>query len=56
MIINLKKGMAKKEINSLLKRHSKTSKKKIDLKKYCGQILLEEDPLLIQKKLRDEWK
>ncbi|MDP2303351.1 MAG: hypothetical protein Q8N03_13110 [Ignavibacteria bacterium] len=48
--------MAKKEINLLLKGHRKTNKKKIDIKKYCGQILLEEDPLVIQKKLRNEWE
>jgi hypothetical protein len=28
----------------------------VDTKKYCGVIRLSEDPLQIQKKLRDEWE
>lgn len=28
----------------------------VDTKKYCGVIKLKEDPLTIQKKLRDEWQ
>ena len=38
-------------------RKTKTSKPKgVDTLKYCGTIKLEEDPLLIQKKLRNEWQ
>jgi hypothetical protein len=32
------------------------SRKKLDAKKYCGVIKLKEDPLVIQKRLRDEWE
>lgn len=56
MITLIKKGMRKKEIHSLLERHKKLNKKNIDLEKYCGIIELLEDPIEIQKKLRDEWK
>ena len=55
MVTVIKKGMRKKEINSLLERHKKLNKDNIMLEKYCGIIKLKEDPLLIQKKLRDEW-
>lgn len=30
--------------------------KQMEAKKYCGTIRLKEDPLVIQKKLRDEWE
>lgn len=30
--------------------------KGLDTKKYCGKLKIEEDPLMIQKRLRDEWK
>ncbi|APF20166.1 hypothetical protein [Caldithrix abyssi] len=30
--------------------------KGLDAKKYCGILKIEEDPLKIQKRLRDEWK
>lgn len=33
-----------------------SSKKKFDAKKYLGKIKFNEDALVIQKKLRDEWK
>jgi len=56
MVTVIKKGMRKKEINSLLDRRKKSNKKKIDLEKYCGVIELKEDPSLTQKKLRDEWQ
>ncbi|HEX4373904.1 MAG TPA: hypothetical protein VHZ50_11430 [Puia sp.] len=28
----------------------------VDALKYCGVITLKEDPLIIQKRLRDEWR
>ena len=38
-------------------RKNKTSKPEgINTLKYCGTIKLNEDALVIQKKLRDEWK
>ena len=30
--------------------------KGVDTLKYCGVLKLKEDPLTIQKKLRDEWR
>lgn len=57
MVVIIKKGYTKKEIEALMERHQKEKKKKgVDLKKYLGSIKLNEDPLDIQKKLRDEWK
>ena len=38
-------------------RKSKAAKLKgVDTLKYCGSIKLKEDALVIQKKLRDEWR
>ena len=56
MVTVIKKGMRKKEIKALLERYEKTRKRKIDIKKYCGIIDLKEDPLVVQRKLRDEWE
>lgn len=30
--------------------------KKIDLYKYCGLLKLKEDPVILQKRWRNEWK
>ena len=56
MVTKVKKGMHKKEIELLLKRHDKSNMKKIDVEKYCGVLKLKEDPLTLQKQLRNEWK
>ena len=56
MVTKVKKGMRKKEIDSILEKHNNTRKKKIDLNKYCGVINLKEDPIVIQRKLRNEWQ
>ncbi len=57
MALVLKKGASKKEIEEINKQLSQTpSRKQLDAKKYCGVIKLKEDPLTIQKKLRDEWE
>ena len=29
--------------------------KRVDTKKYCGTIKLQEDPLVIQQEMREEW-
>lgn len=55
MVTIIKKGMRKEEIRSILIRLRKKTKK-INLKKYCGAIKLEVDPLEQQKKWRNEWK
>jgi hypothetical protein len=57
MVTVLKYGADKKRIKSLieqLKNHK--SKAGIDAYKFCGVITLAEEPLLIQKELRNEWE
>lgn len=55
MVLVLKKGASKKEIDVLRKKLGKIPKKGVDTKKYCGVIKLKEDPLVIQQKMRNEW-
>jgi hypothetical protein len=56
MVLVLKKGASEAEMQLIKKKLQKKSRKGgIDLKKYSGTIKLKEDPLEIQKKLRDEW-
>ncbi|MGY6522217.1 MAG: hypothetical protein ACXIUD_10830 [Mongoliitalea sp.] len=54
MVIVLKKGSDRKEIEKALSKVK--SKRKFDAYKYCGTVILKEDPLEIQKEMRDEWK
>ncbi len=54
MISILKKGASKQDLVALKARINK--KPALDLRKFCGILKLQEDPLEIQKKLRDEWK
>lgn len=54
MIIVLKKGASKKEMQTLTKKLKKSEG--VDTKKYCGVISLKEEPLAIQKQMRDEWR
>ena len=57
MVLILNKGASKKDIDLINKKLGQLSvRKKLDAKKYCGVIKLKEDPLVIQKKLRDEWE
>ena len=48
----------KKKKNHIIRiRKIQSSKPKgVDTLKYCGTIKLKEDPLAIQKKLRNEWQ
>ena len=47
----------KKEQRIKRVRRQKTDVAKgVDTKKFCGILKLKEDPLAIQKKLRDEWQ
>lgn len=39
-----------------IRRQRKNLMKGVDTLKYCGKIKLKEDPLDIQKKLRNEWR
>ena len=53
MILILKKGASKKEIQSIEKKLK--NKSGVNTLKYCGSIKLKEDALTIQKALRKEW-
>ncbi len=56
MVLILKKGSSEEEMQSIKKKLQKKSRKAgINVKKYSGTIKLKDDPLKIQKKLRDEW-
>lgn len=56
MVTKVKKGMPRKKIDSLMKRHENSNKSSLDLEKYCGALKLKVDPLDQQKELRNEWK
>ncbi len=57
MVLVLEKGGIKKQMELLNKKLSHLpARKKLDAQKYCGVIKLKEDPLVIQKKLRNEWE
>lgn len=57
MVTVVKYGADKKKIKSLLERlKNQKSRTGIDAYKYCGVITLAEEPLLIQKELRNEWE
>lgn len=54
MVLVLKKGASKKEMDGIAAKLQ--VQKGVNTKKYCGVIKLKEDPLAIQKKMRDEWQ
>jgi len=54
MITVIKKGTDTKLLARQLKKALNT--KGVDTHKYCGVIKLKEDPLVIQKRMRDEWE
>jgi len=58
MAITITEGMTKRQIAAELKK-LKPRKRKLralpDIRKFAGTIILKEDPLVIQKKMRDEW-
>jgi len=60
MVITINSNSSPEEIKTALdklqKNGSKESKKHFDAHKYCGVIKLKEDPLAIQKAMRDEWR
>ena len=57
MVLVLRKGASKQEMKEIeAKLESLPQPKLIEAKKYCGTVRLKEDPLAIQKKLRDEWE
>ena len=55
MVVTLKYGSNLKVMNEIFKKLSLLrASKGIDAKKYCGVIQLDESPVSIQKKMRDE--
>lgn len=56
MVTVIKSGANKQIIAKRLETLYKAPKKGFDAKKFCGILKLEEDPLTIQKRLRDEWE
>ncbi len=57
MVLTLKKGASKKDIEALEKALNKDKTAVgFNAKKYNGVLSLKEDPLTIQSKLRDEWE
>jgi hypothetical protein len=60
MILTIKKGMTKKEIDELLKQlpasptHLGTEKKPINMEKYKGSLSLKGDIVLTQRRMRDD--
>ena len=55
MVTTIKKGTSREKILKALKQRP-VKVKSPDLKKYCGSISLDQDPLEMQKKWRDEWE
>ena len=55
MITTIKKVTSSEKIRLALKKRLGKVKSP-DLKKYCGSISLDQDPLEMQKKWRDEWE
>lgn len=55
MVTTIKKGTSREKIQLALKKRPMKIKGP-DLKKYCGSITLQEDPMDLQKKWRNEWE
>lgn len=54
MTIILKKGQHLSDV--LSEKNLPTNTKRLNAKKYVGVLKLKEDPLEIQKRMRDEWE
>jgi len=60
MVIVIKRGMTKKQVDALLSKlrtgRRKRKKRPLpDIHQFVGTIKLKENPLQIQKRFRDEW-
>jgi hypothetical protein len=53
MVLVLKNSKDIKKVKELLA--ERQSKKDFDAKKFCGTLKVDEDALVIQRRLRDEW-
>lgn len=57
MVTIINKSVKKKDINKLLKSsNTEKPRKLLDAKKYYGILKLDDDPVKIQSKLRNEWR
>ena len=58
-LLNLSMVLVLKDNNDIKKAKEvlaeRQVKKKFDAKKFCGVLKIDGDPLMIQKRLRDEW-
>lgn len=55
MITVIKKGSDPKKVSEKLEKHYKDHKKG-KIKSLCGVLNLKTDPVVLQRKWRDEWK
>ncbi len=58
MVVVIKRGMSRQRIKLLLNKLHATKRKRqkeVDVYKYVGVLKLEEDPVEIQRRWRDEW-
>jgi hypothetical protein len=55
MVTIIKKGAVLKNIRKALNSIER-KKKYLDANKYCGTVKISEDAMLIQRKLRGEWR
>lgn len=53
MVLVLKDSKDIRKVKAMLA--ERQVKKKFDAKKFCGVLKVDEDALIIQKRLRDEW-
>lgn len=56
MVLVIKKGAGKKEIEAVEKKLSNSKTRGFDSRKHNGVLKIKGDALKIQKKLRDEWE
>lgn len=56
MVTIIKSGTSKKTIDEKLEKLYQQEEAGFDAKKFCGSLKLNDDALLIQKRLRYEWK
>ena len=58
MVVVIKRGMSRERIKALmgkLRRSERKREKAIDVYKYLGVLRVDEDPIALQRKWRDEW-
>ena len=58
MAIIIRQGMTKRQIAAALKKLKPRIRRRRevpDIRQFAGTITLKEDPLMIQKRMRDEW-